>query len=97
MAGRRTYPHGVTCWIDTEQPDPAGAARFYGGLFGWTLTDVVPPDAPGSYLIATLDGQDVVSVSDGRYPRGLVAIGVVTWSEPTAVIFDHLLVTTPAS
>jgi hypothetical protein len=41
------------------------ASRFYGGLFGWTLTDAVPPGAPGSYLIATLDGQDVAAIGGG--------------------------------
>jgi hypothetical protein len=51
--------------------------------------------ATGADIVATLDGQNILSVSDSRYPRGLVAIGVVTWSEPTSVIFDHLLVTTP--
>ena len=61
MAGR-SYPHGVTCWIDSEQPDLGAASRFYGGLFGWTLTDAVPPDVPGSYLIATLDGADVAAL-----------------------------------
>jgi predicted enzyme related to lactoylglutathione lyase len=66
MTAQRTYPHGVTCWIDTEQPDPEEAARFYAGLFGWTLTDAVPPDAPGSYLIATLHGQDVAAIAPGR-------------------------------
>jgi predicted enzyme related to lactoylglutathione lyase len=60
---QRTYPHGVTCWVDTEQPDPAAAAEFYRGLFGWTLSDAMPPDAPGTYLIATLDGQDVAAIA----------------------------------
>lgn len=59
----RTYPHGVPCWIDTEQPDPAAAARFYGELFGWAFEDAVPADAPGSYLVASLDGQDVAAVA----------------------------------
>ena len=31
----RTYPHGVTCWIDVEQPDIDAAQAFYGGLLGW--------------------------------------------------------------
>jgi predicted enzyme related to lactoylglutathione lyase len=52
----------VTCWIDSEQPDLDAAGRFYSGLFGWTLTDAVPPDVPSSYLIATLDGQDVAAL-----------------------------------
>jgi hypothetical protein len=63
MAGPRTYPHGVTCWVDTAQPDPIAARRFYAGLFGWALTDATPPAAPGMYLIATLAGQDVAAVA----------------------------------
>src|SRR3954451_7380430 len=59
----RTYPHGVTSWIDTEQPDLDAAAAFYSGLFGWTLTDALPPGAGDPYLIATLDGQDVAAVA----------------------------------
>jgi uncharacterized protein len=62
---QRTYPHGVPCWVDTEQPDLAAATRFYGGLFGWTFEDAVPADAPGSYLIAKLDGQDVAAIGPG--------------------------------
>jgi uncharacterized protein len=61
----RTYPHGVPCWVDTEQPDVRLATRFYGGVLGWTFTDAVPPDAPGSYLIATLEGQDVAAIGPG--------------------------------
>ena len=56
---QRTYPQGVPCWIDTEQPDVEAAAEFYGGLFGWTFENAMPPEAPGRYLIAKLDGQDV--------------------------------------
>jgi predicted enzyme related to lactoylglutathione lyase len=55
---QRTYPHGVPCWIDTEQPDLAAASRFYGALFGWTFEDANPVGAAGSYLIAKLDGKD---------------------------------------
>ena len=78
MAGPRSYPHGVTCWIDSEQPDLEAASRFYGGLFGWTFTDAVPPDAPGSYLIATLDGEDVAALGP--------AIGsAATWNTYVAV------------
>jgi uncharacterized protein len=62
---QRTYPHGVPCWVDTEQQDLDEAARFYGAVFGWRLEDAVPPGAPGSYLIATLDGHDVAAVAPG--------------------------------
>ena len=63
MREPRTYPHGVTCWVDTEQLDLDAASRFYGGLFGWTLTDAMPPGTSRSYLIATLDGQDVGAIA----------------------------------
>jgi predicted enzyme related to lactoylglutathione lyase len=36
----------VPCWVDTEQPDPDAACRFYGELFGWTFEDAVPAQAP---------------------------------------------------
>jgi predicted enzyme related to lactoylglutathione lyase len=58
----RTYPHGVSCWIDTEQPDTVAARDFYGQLLGWTFTSVMPDDAPSSYFIAQLDGQDVAAI-----------------------------------
>jgi predicted enzyme related to lactoylglutathione lyase len=69
MADRDGYIPGVPCWIDTSQPDPAGAAEFYSGLFGWEVEDVMPPDAPGSYFMARLRGRDVAAISsaqDGR-------------------------------
>ena len=62
----RTYPAGVPCWIDTEQPDVDAAADFYAGLFGWTFEDVMPPGAPGRYLIARLNGADVGGLADSE-------------------------------
>lgn len=62
---QRTYPQGVPCWIDTEQPNVDAAANFYGALFGWTFEDVMPPDAPGRYLVAKLGGQDVAGIASG--------------------------------
>ena len=67
-APARTYPHGVPCWVDTEQPDPVAAARFYTGLFGWAFHEVLPDEAPGSYLVATLGGRDVAAVGSGERP-----------------------------
>ena len=60
----RTYPHGVTCWIDTEQPDVDAAQEFYGGLLGWEFTLATPPEAPARYVIATLDGHDVAALAE---------------------------------
>jgi predicted enzyme related to lactoylglutathione lyase len=74
----RTYPQGVPCWIDTEQPDVGAAAEFYGGLFGWTFEEAMPPGAPGSYLIAKLDGQDVCGLAAGGE-------GAASWNTYVAV------------
>jgi predicted enzyme related to lactoylglutathione lyase len=60
---QRRYPHGVPSWVDVTQTDLAAARGFYGGLFGWELTDATPRDAPGAYLIATLDGHDAAAVA----------------------------------
>lgn len=62
MLERHRYPSGVPCWVDTEHPDPAAAAIFYGGLFGWDLADRMPPEAPGHYFIAQIHGRDVAAV-----------------------------------
>jgi predicted enzyme related to lactoylglutathione lyase len=59
----RTYPHGVPCWVDTDQPDVDAATAFYGELFGWRFRDMLPPDSPGRYLIATLDGLVVAAIA----------------------------------
>lgn len=61
----RTYPQGVSCWVDTEQPNPADAMEFYGRLFGWSFTSVLPADAPGQYFLAQLDGKDVAAIGSG--------------------------------
>jgi hypothetical protein len=51
--------------------------------------------ANGPAIRVTLDGQTVVEASDSRFARGLIAVGAVTWSDPVAVTFDHIQVTTP--
>ena len=45
---RERYPPGVTCWIDTERADLEAAAAFYGGMFGWTFEDRMPPGRPSA-------------------------------------------------
>jgi uncharacterized protein len=63
MPDRVGFPAGVPSWIDTTQPDPAAAATFYGGLFGWQLEDAMPPDSGSHYFMAKLDGKDVAAIS----------------------------------
>ncbi|GAA5156733.1 VOC family protein [Nocardioides marinquilinus] len=64
----RTFPHGVPSWVDTMQDDVDAALAFYGGLFGWTFTDAMPPDAPDRYVVAALDGRDAAAIGGPREP-----------------------------
>ena len=63
LTDQRRYPHGVPSWVDVTQTDVAAGAQFYAGLFGWQLTDAMPPGSPGAYLVATLDGHDVAAIA----------------------------------
>jgi len=71
MSEQDRYIPGVPCWIDTTQPDPEAATRFYGELFGWDFEDVMPPDGPGHYFMARIGGGDVGAV--GSQPPGAAA------------------------
>ena len=54
----------MPCWVDTAQPDPDAAMRFYGALFGWEFDGPGPMagpgggDPPGRYFVAQLRGRD---------------------------------------
>ncbi|TAM66169.1 MAG: VOC family protein [Microbacteriaceae bacterium] len=63
MSTRGDYPAGVPCWIDTVQPDPAEAARFYSALFGWDTEDTMPAGADGNYYMARIGGRDAAAIS----------------------------------
>ena len=65
MSERDSYQHGVPCWVETLQPEPEAAARFYGGLFGWEFTGPadMPGDPPGRYYVARLRGGDVAGIA----------------------------------
>lgn len=76
MPERDGYIPGVPCWIDTSQPDPDAAERFYAGLFGWDCEDVMPPGSPGKYFMARLRGRDVAAI--GGIPEG--APETATWN-----------------
>lgn len=66
----RTYPHGVPCWVDTEQPDVDAALAFYGALFGWAFEDRLPPGAGGRYVVASLAGQPVAAIASRDTDEG---------------------------
>ena len=69
----RTYPAGVPCWVDVEQPDLRAGAEFYGELFGWTFIAAGEPGADASSLFARLDGLDVGALESGESGAGWVS------------------------
>jgi predicted enzyme related to lactoylglutathione lyase len=69
MLERDAYPAGVPCWVDTAQPDPEAAVRFYAGLFGWDFEERTPAGSRGQYHVGRLRRRDVVGV--GSQPDGM--------------------------
>ena len=55
------YPRGTFCWVDLGTTELDAARAFYRDLLGWTIEEVKSPD-PGPYLIARVDGKDVVGL-----------------------------------
>ena len=82
MSESRTYPAGVTSWIDVTVDDVEAAKDFYGQLFGWTFAQATPPGIPVPYVIAQLDGQDLGGIGGPAEPTGTPA---GTWSTYVAV------------
>ena len=74
MTDRDRYIPGVPCWADAVHPDPAAAADFYRGLFGWELVDRMPEEQPGHYFMATIDGREVAAL--GSLPPGAPQVAV---------------------
>jgi predicted enzyme related to lactoylglutathione lyase len=86
VVAQRTYPEGVTSWVDTEQADLGAALDFYAGLFGWTFSEATPPGVPFRYVIAQLDGQDVGGLGGPRTPPvGALPGSEARWNTYVAV------------
>ncbi len=81
MPERDGYIAGVPCWVDTSQPDPEAAVRFYSELFGWECANAMPPDSGSRYFIASLRGREAAAI--GGVAEG--APPVATWNTYVAV------------
>ncbi|WP_307829470.1 VOC family protein [Antrihabitans stalagmiti] len=85
----RTYPEGITSWIDVEQNDVESAKMFYGSVFGWTFTDATPPESPFRYAIAQLDGKDVAAIGGPAQPPETSTTADSSWNTYVAVDDAH--------
>jgi uncharacterized protein len=57
---------GKLVWADLVTPDVAAAERFYGGLLGWSFSDLHFRSVP--YVIAMLDGAPVAGIVQRPMP-----------------------------
>lgn len=81
---QRTYPQGVTSWVDVEQDDVEAATRFYGAVLGWTFHDATPPGAPARYVVAQVDGKDAAGIGGPAAPTG-IPVADPAWQTYVAV------------
>ena len=93
MSERDGFAPGVPCWVATVQSEPESAARFYGELFGWETTNLMPDDHPGDYFMCKLRGRPVAAVvsAHGAPPPPSAAWGTHVWvdsAEETAAKVD---------
>ena len=68
MSRRDGFGPGVPCWVDTWQPDAAGAAAFYAALFGWQTDMTDAPAGATVHVMCRLRGRDVAAI--GGRPAG---------------------------
>jgi len=91
-------PFGGTATLDRFEEGQRKQVVSHANLPAMPTTDGpnrLILQAAGPSIRVSLDGQPVLDASDTRYPRGLIVVGAVTWSDPVAVTFDHIQVTTP--
>ena len=68
MSERTSYEPGTPSWVDLGSPDPAAAAAFYRGLFGWDITEPGPVEETGGYMMASLRGKNVAGLGPQQNP-----------------------------
>jgi predicted enzyme related to lactoylglutathione lyase len=81
------WPTGTPNWVDLAADDPAAAARFYAGLFGWECEHQSSRD----YWVCKLDGEDIGGI--GRKQPGTEHLPS-RWT--TYLATDHLDLTLDA-
>ncbi len=54
--------HGAFSWSELSTPDPAGAASFYGELFGWKIA--APNAAMGGYRVVNVGDVGVAGIME---------------------------------
>ena len=62
-----SHAPGTPSFVDLGSPDPDASAAFYGGLFGWAVTDDAAEEY-GGYRMFLLDGHVVAGLGPQQNP-----------------------------
>jgi len=63
------FAAGTPSWVDLATSDGEASKRFYGGLFGWTFTDL--GEDFGNYINAYSDGHHVAGIAPNPSELGV--------------------------
>lgn len=78
---------GAWCWDDLQTGDPAAAAPFYEGLFGWSVSEV--PGAGGAYMSIAHEGRAIAGLMRAARevprPYWTVYVGVASVDDTLAM------------
>ena len=66
---------GNPIWFDLATPDPAGAKRFYSGLFGWEWADV-PMSGGNTYHMAIRGDANIAGMSTNNDANGIAGVWI---------------------
>ncbi len=67
MTVNTTHAPGTFCWPELSTTDQAGAEKFYGELFGWTLAKT--PMGPDSHYTIFMKGDNSVAAASPQQPE----------------------------
>lgn len=80
MSERTSYTPGTPCWADLGTPDIEATAKFYGGLFDWSVEEGENAEQTGGYRQATLRGKPVAGamplMQEGQPPAWSTYVSV---------------------
>ena len=76
MSERTSYAPGTPSWVDLGSPDPAAAAAFYGGLFGWGLSKEASSDNSAIFTVGDTMICGAHTAGEGEFPAWSVWFAV---------------------
>jgi len=74
-----SHGYGTFCFAELHTPDVDGAARFYGGLLGWSAVHIA-----GDFFIFQMQGRDVIAMRRTAGPQRLLGFINVESADRTA-------------